>query len=115
MRRVRVGDERAVERQHEVFERLNTTNFWALAVQLGPASFWNGSRRRSIPGVVQLAAKFWFKAIIESMESALLESADAQGTQRFHARDSVRATLDRADHASRAGARYVGSGAEEGL
>ena len=59
MRRVGVGDTRAIELRLEAFNLLNTANFGAPATQLGPASF--GTITTALdPRVLQLAMKFWF-------------------------------------------------------
>ncbi|MDR1989416.1 MAG: hypothetical protein LBQ09_04205 [Acidobacteriaceae bacterium] len=59
MRRVSVGDKRAIELRMEIFNLLNTVNFGPPAGQFGPASF--GTITTALdPRVVQLAAKFWF-------------------------------------------------------
>ena len=59
MRRVSVGQGRAIELRVEVFNLLNTVNLGAPAAQLGPNNF--GTITTALdPRVVQLATKFWF-------------------------------------------------------
>jgi len=59
MRRVGIGEERAIELRLEVFNLLNTAHFGAPAAELGPARF--GTITTALdPRVVQLAAKLWF-------------------------------------------------------
>ena len=59
MRRVGLGGERAIELRLEVFNLAQHREFGAPAAQLGPASFGTIAAAFD-PGVVQLAATFWF-------------------------------------------------------